>query len=103
MTYAVDAFDDDAAVARLAGGDQAALDQAYDACLARTDVDPAIRGRAIGLLARVHDAPADQVSQPIPSWSPSKRCGSGARTRKFRYGTWGQSRSGGGGGIHTVG
>jgi hypothetical protein len=56
MTFAVDEFDDDAAVARLArlaDGDHAALDQACDACLAHTDVDLAIRGRAIGLLARV--------------------------------------------------
>jgi len=56
MTLAVDEYDDDRAVARLAGlahGDHAALDQACDACLAHTDVDLAIRGRAIGLLARV--------------------------------------------------
>jgi hypothetical protein len=54
----VEEFDDDAAVAwltRLAGGDHAALDQACAACLARTDVDLDIRGRAIGLLARVRD------------------------------------------------
>ena len=56
MTFAVDEFDDDAAVARLAWlahDDHAALDQACDACLAQIDVDLAIRGRAISLLARV--------------------------------------------------
>jgi hypothetical protein len=56
MAFAVDEFDDDAAVARLAqlaDGDLAALDHACDACLAQTGVDLAIRGRAIGLLARV--------------------------------------------------
>ena len=38
------------------------------------------------------------VSQPIPSLSASKRCGSGGRTRKRRNGIWAQLRSGGGGG-----
>jgi hypothetical protein len=44
------------AVARLAWlayDDQVALDQACDLCLSDTDVDLGIRGRAIGLLARV--------------------------------------------------
>jgi hypothetical protein len=56
MAMAVEEFDDDAAVARLAWlacDDHAALDQACDACLSYIDVDLAIRGRAIGLLARV--------------------------------------------------
>ncbi|HEX2156490.1 MAG TPA: hypothetical protein VHS79_05815 [Actinomycetes bacterium] len=56
MTYAVEEYDDDLAVARLAGlppGDQAALDQACDVCLSYMDVDLGTRGRAIGLLARV--------------------------------------------------
>ena len=56
MTYAVEECDDDWAVARLAWlahNDQAALDQACDACLSYTDIDLGIRGRAIGLLARV--------------------------------------------------
>jgi hypothetical protein len=56
MAYAVEEYDDDLAVARLAWlahNDQAALDQACDACLSYTDIDLGIRGRAIGLLARV--------------------------------------------------
>jgi hypothetical protein len=56
MTFAVEEFDDDRAVARLAWlahNDQAALDQACDVCLSYTDIDLGIRGRAIGLLARV--------------------------------------------------
>src|SRR4030067_480272 len=44
-----------------------------------------------------------QPSHPTPSRSESKRWGSGGRTRKFRWGTSMQSRSGGGGGIHTSG
>lgn len=43
-------------------------------------------------------------SQPIPSSSePSKRCGSGGRAVNLRNGMSGQSRSGGDGGMHTVG
>jgi len=56
MMFAVTEYDDDAAVARLARltqTDHAALDQACDVCLSHTRVDLAIRGRAIGLLARV--------------------------------------------------
>jgi hypothetical protein len=56
MTFAVEEYDDDRAVARLAWlaqDDQAALDQACDVCLNYTDIDLGIRGRAIGLLARV--------------------------------------------------
>ena len=56
MTFAVEEFDDDRAVARLAWlaqDDQSALDLACDVCLSYTDVDLGIRGRAIGLLARV--------------------------------------------------
>jgi hypothetical protein len=56
MTFAVEEYDDDQAVARLAWlaqDDQAALDQACDVCLSYTDIDLGIRGRAIGLLARV--------------------------------------------------
>jgi hypothetical protein len=52
----VEKYDDDRAVARLAWlarDDQAALDQACDVCLSYTDVDLGVRGRAIGLLARV--------------------------------------------------
>jgi hypothetical protein len=56
MTDAVEEYDDDQAVARLAWlaqDDQAALDQACDVCLSYTNLDLGIRGRAIGLLARV--------------------------------------------------
>ena len=56
MAFAIDERDDDLAVARLAWlaqDDQAALDQACDVCLSYTDIDLGIRGRAIGLLARV--------------------------------------------------
>jgi hypothetical protein len=56
MTFAVEEYDDDLAVARLAWlahNDQTALDQACDVCLSSTDLDLGIRGRAIGLLARV--------------------------------------------------
>jgi hypothetical protein len=56
MTYAVEEFDDDLAVARsawLARNDQAALDQGCDVGLSHTDLDLGIRGRAIGLLARM--------------------------------------------------
>jgi hypothetical protein len=64
MAFAVEEFDDDLAVARLAWlaqDDQAALDQVCDVCLSYTDIDLGIRGRAIGLLARVlyPDLPAD--------------------------------------------
>jgi hypothetical protein len=67
MAFAVEEFDDDLAVARLAWlarDDQAALDQACDVCLSYTDVDLGIRGRAIGLLARVlyPDLPPDPPS-----------------------------------------
>jgi hypothetical protein len=56
MTFAVEEYDDDRAVARLASlthDDHAALDAACDLCLSYTEADLAIRGRAIGLLARV--------------------------------------------------
>ena len=56
MAFAVEEYDDDRAVAHLAWlaqGDLVALDQACDRCLSYTDLDLGIRGRAIGLLARV--------------------------------------------------
>jgi hypothetical protein len=72
MTFAVEDFDAAAAVARLAWlaqDDEAALDQACEVCQGRTEADPASRGRAIGLLARVryHDLPA----QPARSLGPA--------------------------------
>lgn len=42
-------------------------------------------------------------SQPIPSLSESKLCGSGGRTVKLRCSISLQSRSGGGEGMQTVG
>jgi hypothetical protein len=68
MTFAVQEYDDELAVARLAWlahDDRAALDRACDVCLSYTDVDLGIRGRAIGLLARVlyPDLPVDQPSE----------------------------------------
>jgi hypothetical protein len=67
MAFAVEEYDDDLAVALLAWlahDDQAALDQACDVCLSHTDLDLGIRGRAIGLLARVlyPDLPPDLPS-----------------------------------------
>jgi hypothetical protein len=53
MAFAIEEYDDDLAVARLAHHDQAALDRACDVCLSLTDIDLGVRGRAIGLLARV--------------------------------------------------
>jgi hypothetical protein len=61
---AVDELDDDIAVARLAWlarDDQAALEEAGDFCLERTDVALVVRGRAAGLLARVHQERADRT------------------------------------------
>jgi hypothetical protein len=54
-----------ARLAWLAQDDHAALDEACDICLSYTDVDLAIRGRAIGLLARVRygDLPAAIASR----------------------------------------
>jgi hypothetical protein len=47
--------------------------------------------------------PSGQLSQPIPSLSPSKPCGSGGTTAKRRNETSPQFRSGGYGGMHTPG
>jgi hypothetical protein len=67
MAYAVEEYDDDRAVARLAWlahDDQAALDQGCAVCLSYTDIDLGVRGRAIGLLARVlyPDLPPDAAA-----------------------------------------
>ena len=56
MALAIDEHDDDIAVARLAWlalDDQAALEEACEVCLGHTGVGLVVRGRAIGLLARV--------------------------------------------------
>jgi hypothetical protein len=68
MTFAVEEYDDDRAVARLAWlahEDRTALDRACDRCLSYTEADLGIRGRAIGLLARVlyPDLPSDPPSE----------------------------------------
>src|SRR5439155_17952056 len=63
--------------------------------------------RRLGMAAMISGGPARsarvQLSQPIPSPSPSNPWGSGGSTSKSWYGTSAQSRSGGGGGMHTVG
>jgi hypothetical protein len=68
---AVEESDDDIAVARLAwlaNGDHAAVEEAGEACLAHTEVNLVVRGRAAGLLARVrhHDRAARPVGGPRP-------------------------------------
>jgi len=45
----------------------------------------------------------DPTSQPIPSLSPSNPCGSGGTTLKLLYPISPQSKSGGYGGMHTLG
>ena len=67
MAFAVEEYDDDRAVARLAWlahDDLVAVDQACDRCLSDTDIGLGVRGRAIGLLARVlyPDLPPDPPS-----------------------------------------
>jgi hypothetical protein len=74
MALAVDEFDDDVAVARLAWlarDDLAALKEAGQVCLVHTEVDLTFRGRAAGLLARVrhHDLAARPAGQ-FPSRRP---------------------------------
>jgi hypothetical protein len=61
-------------LAWLAHDDLAALDRACDVCLSYTDVDLGIRGRAIGLLARVlsPDLPADQPSEQAEEWGAGR-------------------------------
>jgi hypothetical protein len=56
IALAVDEGDDDLAVARLAWlaqDDHGALEEAGEVCLAHTEVNLDVRGRAVGLLARV--------------------------------------------------
>jgi hypothetical protein len=95
MTLAVDERDDDIAVARLAWlaqDDQAALEEAGEVCLAHTEGNLVVRGRAAGLLARVrhHDhaarpgapgpGPAQQPGTPRAPGGP-RPTPSGARRR----------------------
>jgi hypothetical protein len=66
MTFAVDEPDDDLAVARLAWlarDDRAALAEAGEVCLERTEVGLVVRGRATGLLARAgHHEQVDRLA-----------------------------------------
>jgi hypothetical protein len=77
MTFAVEEYDDDAAVGRLAWlaqDDHTALNQACDVCLSYTEIDLAIRGRAIGLLARVRYGDlAPSATSPATAWGAVKR------------------------------
>jgi hypothetical protein len=71
MALAIDEHDDDIAVARLAWlaqEDQAALEEASEVCLGRTGVGLVVRGRAVGLLARVR--PHDHAARPAGSSRP---------------------------------
>jgi hypothetical protein len=70
IAFAIDERDD-VAVARLAWlaqDDQAALDEAGEVCLERTEVGLVVRGRAVGLLARVrhHDLATRPAGSPRP-------------------------------------
>jgi hypothetical protein len=80
MSFAVEEYDDDRAVGRLAWlaqGDHAALDQACDVCLSYLEVDLAVRGRAIGLLARVRygDLPRSPACPPQTPAPPASEPG----------------------------
>jgi hypothetical protein len=87
MALAIDEHDDDIAVARLAWlaqDDHAALEEAGEVCLGHTGVGLVVRGRAIGLLARVryHDLAARPggSSRPGPAQQPgTPRAAGGAR------------------------
>src|SRR4029453_14389706 len=71
MALAIEERDDDLVVARLAWlahDDQAALDQAGEVCLALTDGNLAVRGRAAGLLARVRQHAPGMQSQALVSY-----------------------------------
>jgi hypothetical protein len=70
ISFAIAEADEDLAVARLAflaQGDQAALDAAIDACLARTERTLYTRWRAISFLVRVRYE--DQPARGCPSRS----------------------------------
>jgi hypothetical protein len=71
MALAIEERDDDLVVARLAWlahDDQAALDQAGEVCLALTDANLVVRGRAAGLLARVRQHAPGMQSQALVSY-----------------------------------
>ena len=91
FAFAIDERDD-VAVARLAWlaqDDHVALEEAGEVCLENTEVGPAVRGRAVGLLARVrhHDLAARPAGSPRPG--PARqpgtpRAASGARPAPSR-------------------
>src|SRR5215218_6572600 len=78
MTFAVDESDDDLAVARLAWlarDDRAALAEAGEVCLERTEVGLVVRGRAAGLLARAgHHEQVDRLAGSARA-GPARRPG----------------------------
>jgi hypothetical protein len=68
MTFAIDERDDDLAVARLAWlarHDQAALAEAAEVCLERTEAGLVVGGRAAGLLARAGRRPPSMRDQAV--------------------------------------
>jgi hypothetical protein len=68
MALAIDEHDDDIAVARLAWlaqDDHAALEEAGEVCLGHMGVGLVVRGRAIGLLARVRHHELSMQSQAM--------------------------------------
>src|SRR5215218_5524846 len=93
MAFAIDERDD-VAVARLAWlaqDDHVALEEASEVCLENTEVGPAVRGRAAGLLARVrhHDLAARPAGRPRPRPGPARqpaapRAASGPRPTSSR-------------------
>jgi hypothetical protein len=77
IAFAIDERDD-VAVARLAWlaqDDHVALEEASEVCLERTEVDLVVRGRAVGLLARVHHH--DLATRPAgsPQSGPARQPG----------------------------
>jgi hypothetical protein len=77
MALAIDEHDDDLAVARLAWlaqDDRAALEQANEVCLERTEVGLVVRARAAGLLARVgnHASMQNQAIVSYGDWSATQ-------------------------------
>jgi hypothetical protein len=81
--FAVDERDDDTAVARLAWlaqDDHAALDQAGEVCLERTEGDLVVRARAAGLLARVRDHDLSSGGRRPPSMQNKAMVGYGERS-----------------------
>jgi hypothetical protein len=120
MAFALNEREGDLAVARLtwlAQDDQAALAEAGQVCLERTEIDLAVRGRAAGLLARVHhreradrragSTRSDPARQPGTSRAASGARAAPSRTRRrppsmqnqamVSYGEWSARQAGIGG------